>query len=202
MKRVNWFTLAVAAAITAGAQPAAGQPAIPLTSLPSNTPAEVSQAIKRLYSPLPGQRIAAIIQLGALGEKAAPAVPFLLALWDDAEPATMKTTIAGGITLESTEYPRWQAVKAFGRIGKPAVAPLVAALVNENEMIRRIAAQGLGAIKDPRAIEPLIVAAQNTGNDGSDARESLHKITGQDLKSPTEWMKWWDENKAKYKKTG
>jgi|SRR5688572_5161242 len=202
MKRINWLTLTVAAAVIANAQSAAGQPAIPLTTLPSTVPVDVSQAIKRLYSPLPGQRIAAIIQLGGLGEKAAPAVPFLLALWDDAEPATMKTTMPGGVTLESTEYPRWQAVKAFGRIGKPAVAPLVAALVNENEMIRRIAAQGLGAIKDPRAIEPLIAAAQSTGNDGGDARESLHRITGQDLATAAEWTKWWDENKAKYKKIG
>lgn len=175
------------------------QPALPITELPKGVAPEVAQRVKRLYSPLPGERIAAIIELGDLGEKAAPAVPFLLALWDDAVPVTMKTTMSGGVTLESTEYPRWQAVKAFGRIGKPAVAPLIAALKNEKEMIRRIAAQGLGAIKDIRAIEPLVLAAQHADYGGVDAMESLRKITGQNFQTPVAWANWWEENSAKIK---
>ena len=88
-------------------------------------------------------------------------------------------------------------MKAFGRIGRPALGPLISALASENEMIKRMAAQGLGLIKDSSAIEPLILAARQPNYVGVDAMESLCKITGQNLQTPAAWASWWDENKAK-----
>ena len=51
---------------------------------------------------------------------------------------------------------------ALTAIGKPAVAPLIEALDDENRHLQRGAAQALGALKDRRAVEPLIAALSDT----------------------------------------
>jgi HEAT repeat protein len=48
------------------------------------------------------------------------------------------------------------AVGALKKIGSPAIEPLIQLLNNENDVLRRRAVQTLGLIKDVRAIEPLI----------------------------------------------
>jgi HEAT repeat protein len=53
-----------------------------------------------------------------------------------------------------------EAARALALIGEPAVEPLIAALRNEDADIRMNAAWALGEIKDPRAIEPLLEAAE------------------------------------------
>ena len=46
-------------------------------------------------------------------------------------------------------------------IGKPAVEPLLAALRDKDEDVRKNAALALGYIKDPRAVEPLLAALKD-----------------------------------------
>ncbi len=50
---------------------------------------------------------------------------------------------------------RQNCAEALGKIGKPAVMPLIAALNNRNATVRWLAAETLGKIKDSRAMEPL-----------------------------------------------
>lgn len=52
--------------------------------------------------------------------------------------------------------PYWVA-GSLARIGPPAVELLVAALKDPDENVRAVAAEALGRIRDPRAIEPLMV---------------------------------------------
>ncbi len=51
---------------------------------------------------------------------------------------------------------QWKAAEALGKIGKPAVEPLISALWHSNEDVRWKAAISLGEIGDSLAIDPLI----------------------------------------------
>ena len=56
---------------------------------------------------------------------------------------------------------RRDAAAALGKIGTPAVEPLIAALKDNDSGVRRYAAAALGKIKDARAVEPLIDALRD-----------------------------------------
>ena len=49
-------------------------------------------------------------------------------------------------------------VTALEQTGPPAVAPLIAAMEDEDWIVRQGASQALGRIGDPQAVEPLIIA--------------------------------------------
>src|SRR5688572_3252211 len=55
----------------------------------------------------------------------------------------------------SDDLLRLRVGKALFRIGEKAVEPLIIALKDSNSLIRKIAAETLGKIRDERAIEPL-----------------------------------------------
>jgi HEAT repeat protein len=57
--------------------------------------------------------------------------------------------------------PAGAAARALGKIGDPAVEPLIAALEDENSDVRFFAAVALKEIKDPRAVDPLIGALKD-----------------------------------------
>jgi len=57
------------------------------------------------------------------------------------------------------------ATRALEEIGEPAVEPLVAALQDEDPVVRRIAAEVLGNLGDPRAVAPLAAASQDENSD-------------------------------------
>lgn len=105
--------------------------------------AEANGQIEQLSASLGGtleQRLAATDALGALGEKAAPALDALLgALGDEAEPV------------------RLNAAYALSAIGAAAVDPLLAALDDEREPVREHAAYALGAVGED-AVEALVAA--------------------------------------------
>lgn len=133
------------------------QPKIPGESLPPNTPPRVKAQIERLYSPDARQRAYGAYYLGRMGESAAPAVSFLVAMLHD------EAVIKGRLPFVSADSddgptPGREAQKALGQIGKSAVDALIAALKDKDSMIRSRAAIALGEIKDPRAVEPLIAA--------------------------------------------
>ena len=80
--------------------------------------------------------------------------------------------------------------------------PLVAAaLKDEDGSVRWEAAEALGKIKDPRAVEPLIAALKDeVSGVRESAAEALRKITGKDFKNPEEWRNWWEQNKKDFLK--
>ena len=103
--------------------------------------AEANGQIEQLSESLNGtleQRLAATDALGALGEKAAPALDALLgALGDEAEPV------------------RLNAAYALGAVGAAAVGPLLAALDDVREHVREHAAYALGAVGE-EAVDVLV----------------------------------------------
>jgi len=64
---------------------------------------------------------------------------------------------------------------AFGQIGKPAVAPLIAALDDDDWRIRRGAAAALGDIDDPGSVDALIRALDDAREE---VREQARKALG------------------------
>jgi hypothetical protein len=136
--------------------PVLAEPRTPKATIPADLPAGVRERVEHLYATDPRQRVEAIRSLGSLESKAAPAIPFLLAMfldeeWADAAPSAGRTR------------PRDEAANALGQIGKEAVSPLVEILQNPKCDIReRLSAeQALGWIKDPRAKGALIAALKD-----------------------------------------
>jgi HEAT repeat protein len=76
----------------------------------------------------------------------------------DIEKLKAKGDIRGLIKAGKNNKQREKVVEALGQIGAPAVEPLIAALTRKNRWggVAAGAAQALGEIGDPRAVEPLI----------------------------------------------
>ncbi len=64
----------------------------------------------------------------------------------------------------------WQeAAAALAAIGEPAIQALLIALKDEDDNVRQGAAEALGQLRDPRAVDPL---ADSVGNLGSVSNRS------------------------------
>jgi HEAT repeat protein len=176
------------------------QPQISRDKIPSGIPKEVRDQILQLYSPEPALRAFGALELGRLGKRAEPALPFLLELLAD---GTQLGTVAFPFPVEYLlETVSHAAAVALGKIGKSAVDPLIARLGHEDWHVRYAAAWSLEMIRDARAVEPLI----NTLKDkDSDVRfrctVALEKITAKDFgEDPVKWREWWEKNKKAFQK--
>lgn len=152
--------------------------------IPYGLAPEVRDEIEGCYAPIPDDRWQATHSLGNLGPAAAPAVPWLVALLADEDPALgavlsnpsgtpppapfdwslyEKLPIIGPLIKLFTRrgqsehhfYSSSGACAALGEIGEPAVEPLIRALKDDLPRVRKLAVVALGNIADPRAIEPL-----------------------------------------------
>jgi len=101
----------------------------------------VEPLIRALRDPETGVRIEAAWALGKI--KDPRALEPLLAAW------------------KNDSNLRWKAGGALGRIGQPAVEPLIALLRDGNADIRSRAAEEIAEAKDPRAVEPLLSALRD-----------------------------------------
>lgn len=127
---------------------------IALDSLRADASAELRGLVEKLYSSDAKERISAVQGLGKMGERAAYAIPFLVAmLGDDVKMVESKTAMVS--------TPGTMAAEALGKIGKKAVEPLIEALKSKNPVVRRGAIVALGEIKDPMAAEPLVEALKD-----------------------------------------
>jgi HEAT repeat protein len=92
---------------------------------------------------------------------------------------------------------RFAALNELIRIGEPAVEPLIDELKKSNDWQ---VAKALGAIKDKRAVGPLIEKWQK--EDTSPMKEviieALENITEKKLgQDKAKWQQWWQENDDK-----
>lgn len=127
------------------------QPTIPKEKILSNIPLDVRTQIEKLYSVDPKERAMAVVSLWNMGEKATPAIPFLIELFTD--PREVKNIYVGN---DEARTVAGTAIKVLVKIGKPAVEPLISTLGDNNSEIRELSALALGKINDTRAVEPLI----------------------------------------------
>lgn len=166
-----------------------------LAALPEGVPPEVRQQIERLLSSDPAQRIEAAKALGAMGQRAAAALPFVAESTLAVRPLEAGPGQAAPGVEVQVEIAR--AIEAMMR-NRP-VEPLIKSLAHRRPLVRRHAARTLGALGDRKAVEPLIAALED-----SDARvrelavESLKQLTGQDFgRDRAKWEAWWEANKEK-----
>jgi len=142
-------------------------------SIPSTIIPEVRTQIERLYSREALERVKAATLLGEMGEKAIPAIPFLIELLSDTHSVVVQTETKA---VESTSPDR-AARTALIRIGKPAVQPLIVVLKGKNIIARKNVVETLGEIKDARAVEALIAALKDNNPDiRKSSAEALGKI--------------------------
>jgi HEAT repeat protein len=128
------------------------QPIIPKENIPSKLPPDVRKYIEQLYSPDEIDRASATFSLRKTGERAAPAIPFLIAMLGD------NTAIEHGGPPTS---PGEEAGRTLVSMGEKAIEPVIRALSHEHLGIRRMAAWILGKMENPRAVEPLATALKD-----------------------------------------
>ena len=127
--------------------------------LPKDLLPEVRENILKLYDSDPIVRANGAGALGAMGEKALHAVPYLIELLKDNHALEWRTENKSSNPMARGDFvsgssPGNEAARALGEIGDlKAVLPLIEALNNKGY---RHAALSLGKLKDKRAVVPLI----------------------------------------------
>jgi HEAT repeat protein len=107
-------------------------------------PGEVKRLLEGTESPDESKRKAARERLAELGETAAD--PLVDMLRDAAVPKERRSTAA----------------EALLAVGRPATAPVLRALADEDPFVRTLAAQVLGAVGDRTSVRPLMKALADT----------------------------------------
>jgi len=136
-------------------------PKIPKKEIPGEAPPEIRKGIESLYARGATQRAVAARDLGRMGAQAAPAIRFLIAMLHDRTDAKCDF----GRTTPGDE-----AMKALGRIGQPALDPLIKALKDEDGNVQLRSAEALGEIGDARAVDPLIAILKTSKNENVQSR--------------------------------
>ena len=126
-------------------------PDIPEKKISTDVPNDLREHIEKLYSLDASVRLIAAERLKKMGERAIPAIPFLIELLGD------DTRLFGGWKGAS---PGVEAAEALGNIGSLAVKPLIAVLKHENHTRRKNATRALVWI-DVDAVEQLVAALKN-----------------------------------------
>jgi len=131
----------------------------------ADIPAEVQEQIDRLRSQDPEEQADAAKKLGEMGEKAAPAVPYLIRVFRFEPPdgwinRLMRRAIFEALRLEHP--PVSEAKTALEKIGEPAIDALIAALKDKDKDIRKHAADVLGRTGRSSAVEPLIAVLKDS----------------------------------------
>src|SRR5665648_1160596 len=139
------------------------QPTIPKDKIPSNLAAEVKAEVEGLYAPEPVKRAQAASNLGNMGEKAVPAIPVLIGMLGDSAGIELKVDPESKISHNTA--PCIEAAVALGKIGDPALEPLLGALKDKNPHVRILAAVALEELENPKAVEALIAALQDENID-------------------------------------
>jgi HEAT repeat protein len=169
-----------------------GQPHTPKDKIPPRIPRALREQILKLYSSDPVERGQACDEIGALGEKGAPAIPFLAEMLSDTTPV-MQYTRVGDHTVITAALPGVLAAKALARMGSPGFTLILSELrASKDPKARRNVAWALGEVHDKRAISPLIQALNDESEDVRyQAAKALATITGQDFGNDSaKWREW------------
>jgi len=192
-----------------------------VASVPANLTPEVRVQVQKLFSPDLAVRSKAVEVLVSMGQRAAPAVPFLASNVVNVQaehhlpPNVVEVNVDVKDPLVLLEKSGIQGlgpwiqiirdnvaageVKIDIKVGeKILVERFIKNLQEKNPRVRQRAAFILGMSKDPRAVEPLIAALKDGDTTVQDrAAEALVKITGQSFgKDQGKWRQWWKENQA------
>ena len=143
------------------------KPNIPQERIPPETPADVRAHIEGMYSRDPVTRAYSAVHLSRMGDRAEPAVPFLVAMlgddvkleWevrDTDSPLEEAKKRMRGMYKEKETSPGTEAARALSRICTSAIEPLLAALKSSEAPVRKNAADALGGIRDAKAVAHIV----------------------------------------------
>lgn len=193
MKRIELFLALLIVVSFMGRGLSYAQSKIPKQNIPAGISSDVRKEIERLYSKKTIERLWGAYNLGRMGERAVPAISFLIGILHDWTRVEWKN---GPYPYKKWTFPGYEAGIALVKIGGAAVEPLIATLKNnEDSFVRKNVAWALGEIKDKRAVEPLIAALKDKDlSIRSEAVITLCDITGQDFGvDPLKWESWWEK---------
>jgi len=138
---------------------ATAQPSLPKGNIPADIHPGVREQLERLHSPNPVDRGYAAQAIGKLGAAASPAVPFLASMLDDTSALEWRAQFFTQGALTSPGELAGEALAALAREGSSfppgVVEHILSALKDARSAVG--AAIALGALKESRAIDPLIV---------------------------------------------
>jgi len=190
-----------------------------IAEIPHDISADVRVEIERLFSSRPDVRAQAVQNLGAMGQRAAPAIPFVAVNVINPNTGTTRVDVGAGAAdaakwLEAVGLPSLgvfvdvlsgeggtsvsaEASDVLRAIRSSRLARLAANLKDGNARVRQRAARVLGTINDLHAVEPLIAALKDQDSAvQKEAAAALGKITGKDFgQDHDQWQRWWEENK-------
>lgn len=122
---------------------------------------KLKKHIAKLYSDDATERAWAAYSIGKSAKLASNTVPFLIAVLDDSDTAVMTRYVGRDYSSATTTTTAKEAAKALGKIGQPAVKPLLVALKNSNNDIVILAIKTLGSIKHNSSIKALVSFLSN-----------------------------------------
>jgi len=127
-------------------------------TIPSNIDSELRKNIEGLKSPSAEIKVKSALALGMMGERAAPAIPFLIDILGD-NTDVFKEEESGLHLWESPVIQVWEAaVDTLGKIGVGAIQPLYLIVTGNDNNHKSHAARALGWIDDQQATDCLIRA--------------------------------------------
>jgi len=135
------------------------EPKTPKDAIPKGLSGAVRKQVERLYSSDPIERNEACDELAAMGEKAVPAIPFLVETLNDRTPV-MRNTRVGDQTVVSSATPGLQAGRAILKMGKPGLDALSGVLEGngQDEEAQRNVVRIMGESENPATV-PLLIKA-------------------------------------------
>jgi HEAT repeat protein len=169
------------------------KPNIPIERIPPSTPYDVRVHIEALYSMDPVTRGTSAVQLARLGDRAEPAIPFLVAMladsakleWEVAETDRPFDSVEEakrrlrGFYKDKETSPGREAARALMRLCSSAIPSLLDALKDPEPHARKNAAEALGGIRDRKATEPLIALLKDEDKEvRGQAAKSLGRLQG------------------------
>ena len=191
-----------------------------IAEIPNDISADVRVEIERLFSSRPEVRAQAVKNLGAMGQRAAPAIPFVAVNVINPNTGTTRVDVGAGAAdaakwLEAVGLPSLgvfvdvlsgesgtsvsaEASDVLRAIRTSRLTRLTANLKDGNARVRQRAARVLGSINELHAVEPLIAALKDRDSAvQKEAAAALGKITGKDFgQDHDKWRGWWEENKS------
>jgi hypothetical protein len=187
-----------------------------IAEIPKDISTDVRVEIEKLYSSNPTVRDQAVDNLAAMGQRAAPAIPFVAV--NVINPKTGTTRVNVDVAdaakwLEAVGLPPLDvfvqvlsgeggtsvsvdATEVLSTLRTARIRRLSENLKHVNTRVRLRAARTLGLIRDSRVVEPLIGALKDQERSiQREAAASLAKLSGEDFGlNYDKWDAWWEKN--------
>jgi HEAT repeat protein len=147
----------------------------PLSSIPSTTPIDVRNLIKKLFSNDALERAQAADRLGKMGRRASAAAPFLMSILADNRTLSWITYRNGLRRNEAPTSPCEEAIQALGKIGNSTAILAIEQQLHEDHKCNIYSSLSVNALVALHAVDALIDIVR-TRKRLSEPLESLREV--------------------------